>query len=93
MKIHTYILSAVSPLRAVVVTWFTVTLPVGVFEDQSPLSVIHSSRTRGHAVRTISKVSARHTLVCTLPKKERRQKKWEKLRQREKLCTTLCRQI
>lgn len=65
-KIHT--LSPVSPLCAVVVTWFTVTLSVGVFKDQPPLSIIHSTGTRGHAVRTISKVGACHTLVCTLTK-------------------------
>lgn len=48
------------------VTWLTVTLPVGVFEDQPLLSVIHSSGTGGHAVRAVSKVGAHHTLVCTL---------------------------
>lgn len=72
VKIHIYIyMSPDSPLCAVVVTWFTVTLPVRVFEDQSPLTIIHSSGTRGHAVRTISKIGARHTLVCTLPKTKR----------------------
>ena len=74
IKIH--ILSPVSPLCAVVVTWLTVTLPVGVFEDQSLLSIVHSSGTRGHAVRTVSKVGARHTLVCALSETEKRAEKY-----------------
>lgn len=75
-KIQTYILSPVSPLCAVVVTWFTVTLPVWVFEDQSSLPIVHSSGTRGHAVRPVSKVGTRHTLVCTLSEENRTLSHW-----------------
>lgn len=57
-----------SPLSAVVMTRFTVPLPVGVFEDQPLVSIIDSSGAGGHTVRTISKVSTFHTLICTLPK-------------------------
>lgn len=87
MKIHPYALhmSLVSPLCAVVMTWIAVTLPVGVFKDQSPLSIIHSAGARGHAVRTIPKVGACHTFVCTLPKDERKAEKhgrnWDGVRE------------
>lgn len=80
-------LSPVSPLCAVVVAWFAVTLPVGVFEDQPLMSIIHSSGTRRHAVRTISKVGACHTLVCTLSSTEGKAEKYGgELRERGRHC-------
>lgn len=84
MKTHThtlcYTLSLVSPQCAVVVTWFTVTVPVGILEDQPLLSIIYSSGTRGHAVWTISKVCTCDTLICTLTKNRgKREKQIEKL--------------
>lgn len=66
---NTHISCSASPLCAVVVTWFTVTLSVGVFKNQPLLSIIYSSGTRRHAVRTISKVGTCHTFICTLLKK------------------------
>lgn len=75
MKISTFTLGSDSPLCAVRMTWLTVTLSVGIFEDQPLLSIIYSSGTRRHAVRTVSKVGAGHTLVCTLPKKEQKKGK------------------
>lgn len=62
--IHTQ--SPVSPLRAVLVAWLTVTLPVGEFKDQPLLAIIDPSGTRRHAVGAISKLGACHTLICTL---------------------------
>lgn len=62
--IHTQ--SPVSPLRAVLVAWLTVTLPVGEFKDQSLLAIIDPSGTGRHAVGAISKLGACHTLICTL---------------------------
>lgn len=60
-----------SPLRAVLVTRLAVALPVGVFEDQAPLAVIHSSRTRRHAVGTVSEPGAGHALVGSLFRKKK----------------------
>lgn len=68
LKIHTR--SRVSPLCAVVVTGFTVALPVGVLEDEPSVSAIHPSGARRHAVRAVSEVGTRHTLVCTLSGRE-----------------------
>lgn len=65
-QVHTYALSCGSPLGAVVVTWFTVTLLVGIFENQPFLSIIYSTGTRGHAVRAILKIGAGYALICPL---------------------------
>lgn len=55
-----------SPLGAVLVTRLTVALPVGVFVDEAPLAVVHSSGTRRHAVGTVSELGAGHALVGSL---------------------------
>lgn len=58
-------------------TWLTVALSVGEFEDQPLLSIIDPSGTRGHAVRTISKVGTGHALICTLGEEEGRFETWD----------------
>lgn len=58
------------PLCAVGMTWFTVTLPVWIFENKPFLSIIYSSRARRHAERSILEVTAGYTFICTLEKIE-----------------------
>lgn len=51
-------------------TRLAVALPVGVFEDEAPLAVIHSGGARRHAVGTISELGAGHALFSSLFKKK-----------------------
>lgn len=71
MHTHIHIINIISPLRAVDVAWFTVILLVGIFEDQSPLTIIHTAWTGGHTVRTILQSGTHHTLICTLSESKR----------------------
>lgn len=65
----------VSPLGAILVTWFTVTFLGGVLEDEPSLAIVHPSRARRHAVWTVSKVGARRTFICALKGREERGQK------------------